>query len=140
MNKLTADRLQVGQQATFAKTLSESDVSLYAGLTGDMNPAHINEEYAKSTRFGGRIAHGMLSSGLISAVIGMQLPGPGSIYLGQSLKFLAPVHIGDTVTATVTVREIDSAKNKVTLDTVCTNQEGVLLITGEALVMPPKSA
>lgn len=139
MTKLTIDLLQVGQQADFTKTVSESDVYLYAGLTGDLNPAHINEEYAKGTRFGGRIAHGMLSAGFISAVIGMQLPGPGSIYMGQNLKFTAPVCIGDTVTATVTVREIDSVKNRVTLDTVCTNQEGTVLITGEALVMPPKA-
>lgn len=139
MTKLTIDQLQVGQQADFTKTVSEGDVYLYAGLTGDLNPAHINEPYAKGTRFGGRIAHGMLSAGFISAVIGMQLPGPGSIYMGQNLKFVAPVRIGDTVTATVTVREIDSAKNRVTLDTVCTNQEGTVLITGEALVMPPKA-
>lgn len=140
MSQYTIEQLEAGQQASFTKTVTESDVYLYAGITGDLNPAHVNEEYAKGTRFGTRIAHGMLSGGFISAVIGMQLPGPGTIYLGQSLKFVAPVRIGDTVTATVTVREIDSAKNRVTLDTVCTNQEGTVLITGEALAMPPRGA
>lgn len=139
MTGYTIDQLQAGQQASFTKTISESDVYLYAGLTGDLNPAHVNEEYAKSTRFGTRIAHGMLSGGLISAVIGMQLPGPGTIYLGQNLKFVAPVRIGDTVTATVTVTALDLVKNRVTLETVCTNQEGTVLITGEALAMPPKA-
>lgn len=139
MNQYTIEQLEVGQQAAFTKTVAESDVYLYAGLTGDLNPAHVNEEYAKSTRFGTRIVHGMLSGGFISAAIGMQLPGPGTIYLSQSLKFVAPVRIGDTVSATVTVRELDHAKNRVTLDTVCTNQDGVVLITGEALAMPPKT-
>ena len=90
--------IAVGQSASFSKTITEWDVYTFAGLSGDLNPAHINEEYAKTTRFGGRIAHGMLSAGLISAVIGMQLPGPGTIYMGQTLKFLSPVRIGDTVT------------------------------------------
>lgn len=139
MTGFTMDQLRLGQQAAFTKTISESDVYLYAGLTGDLNPAHVNEEYAKNTRFGGRIAHGMLSGGLISAVIGMQLPGPGAIYLSQSLKFVAPVRIGDTVTATITVRELDAAKNRAVLDTVCTDRDGQVLVAGEALVMPPKA-
>lgn len=139
MTGFTMDQLRLGQQAAFTKTISESDVYLYAGLTGDLNPAHVNEEYAKGTRFGGRIVHGMLSGGLISAVIGMQLPGPGAIYLSQSLKFVAPVRIGDTVTATITVRELDAAKNRAVLDTVCTDRDGRVLVAGEALVMPPKA-
>lgn len=139
MNGLTIDQLQLGQQASFTKTISESDVYLYAGITGDLNPAHTNEEYAKGTPFGGRIAHGMLSGGLVSAVIGMQLPGCGTIYMSQSLKFMAPVRIGDTVTATVTVTALDAVKNRVTLDTVCTDTEGRILISGEALAMPPKA-
>lgn len=128
--------LSVGQSAYASKTISEPDVYLFAGITGDLNPAHINEQYAGETRFGGRVAHGMLSAGLISAVIGMQLPGPGTIYVGQDLKFLAPVRIGDTVTATATVKELDVEHNRALLETVCEKQKGKKLITGQALVMP----
>lgn len=138
MEGSTIQELTVGQSASTAKTISESDIYLFAGLTGDLNPAHVNQEYAAGTQFQGRIAHGMLSAGLISAAIGMQLPGPGTIYLAQSLKFLSPVRMGDTVTATVTVRAIDLEKNRVTLETVCTNQSGRQLIIGEAVVMPRK--
>ena len=136
MEGKTISELTVGQSASAAKTISEADVYLFAGITGDLNPAHINEQYAGESRFGGRIAHGMLSAGLISAVIGMQLPGPGTIYVGQDLKFLAPVRIGDTVTATVTVKELDPQRNRAVLETVCQNQEGKKLISGQALVMP----
>ncbi len=136
MEGKTISELAVGQSASFAKTISEADVYLFAGITGDLNPAHINEAYAATTRFQGRIAHGMLSAGLISAVIGMQLPGPGTIYVGQELKFLAPVRVGDTVTATVTVRELEPERNRAVLETVCTDQEGKKLISGQALVMP----
>lgn len=129
--------ISVGQSASFTKTITESDVYTFAGLSGDLNPAHINEEYAKGTRFGGRIAHGMLSAGLISAVIGMQLPSPGTIYMGQTLKFLSPVRIGDTVTATVKVTSIDEQRRRAVLETTCTNQEGTLLISGEAKVLLP---
>ena len=129
--------ISVGQSASFTKTITESDVYTFAGLSGDLNPAHINEEYAKGTRFGGRIAHGMLSAGLISAVIGMQLPGPGTIYMGQTLKFLSPVRIGYTVTATVKVTSIDEQRRRAVLETTCTNQEGTLLISGEAKVLLP---
>ena len=106
----TYDQLEVGDSSEFSKTVSETDVYLYAGVTGDLNPAHINEEYARGTFFKNRIAHGMLTAGFISAVIGMQLPGPGTIYMGQTLKFLAPVRIGDTVTARVEV--IDKIEDK----------------------------
>lgn len=138
MQGLTMQDLAVGQSASTSKTISEADVYLFAGITGDLNPAHVNEAYAGETMFGGRIAHGMLSAGLISAVIGMQLPGPGTIYVGQDLKFLAPVRIGDTVTATVTVKELNQEKNRVVLETVCENQAGKKLIAGQALVMPRK--
>jgi len=127
----------IGQTASISKTLSENDIYLFAGITGDFNPAHINAEYAKNTTFRKRIAHGILSSGLISAVIGMQLPGPGTIYLGQNLKFLAPVYIGDTVTATVQVNSIDEDKHRAILETKCINQDGITVITGEATVMLP---
>ena len=138
MKALTIDQLTVGQSASFSKTISEHDIYEFAGITGDLNPAHINEEYARNTHFRGRIAHGILSAGLISAAIAMQLPGPGSIYLGQTLKFTAPVRIGDTITATVTITELNTGKNHVKLHTVCTNQEGAVVIDGEASVMPPK--
>lgn len=138
MQGMTIQDLAVGQSASTSKTISEADVYLFAGITGDLNPAHVNEAYASETMFGGRIAHGMLSAGLISAVIGMQLPGPGTIYVGQDLKFLAPVRIGDTVTATVTVKELSQEKNRAVLETVCENQAGKKLIAGQALVMPRK--
>ncbi len=138
MEGLYIDQLFTGQSASITKTISESDVYLFAGVTGDFNPAHLNEQYASATMFGGRIAHGMLSAGLISAAIGTRLPGPGTIYLGQTLKFLAPVRFGDTITATVTVKEINTEKNRVVLDTTCTNQNGKTVISGEAIVMPQK--
>ena len=130
--------LKVGENAEFTKTIAESDIYLFAGVTGDLNPAHINEEYAQNTFFKGRIAHGMLLAGFISTVIGCQLPGPGSIYIGQDLKFRAPARIGDTVTAKAVVTEIIEEKNRVILETTCTNQEGVLLLDGHATVSPPK--
>ncbi|RLA18551.1 MAG: (R)-hydratase, partial [Gammaproteobacteria bacterium] len=109
--------LKVGQSASMTKTVTEADVILFAGVTGDFNPAHIDDEYAKKSMFKGRIAHGMMSAGFISAVLAMKLPGPGTIYLGQTLKFKAPVRIGDTVTATVTVSDINVEKKIVKLDT-----------------------
>ena len=139
MKGYTVDQLQVGQTASFTKTVTEHDVYTFAGVTGDLNPAHIDESFAQQTQFHGRIAHGMLSAGLISAVIGMQLPGPGTIYLGQELAFRAPVHIGDTVTATVTVRSLNAERGRAELDTVCTNQDGVQVVIGTAKVMPPKA-
>ena len=135
----TIEELKVGESAEFSKTISESDVYLYAGVTGDLNPAHINEEYAKKTFFKTRIAHGMLSAGLISTVLGNELPGPGSVYIRQELNFLAPVHIGDTVTARAEVIEILSEENRVKLKTSCVNQNGVTVLDGEAVVSPPKS-
>lgn len=134
----TIAEIKIGDSAEFSKTISEADIYLFAGITGDFNPAHINEEYAKDTFFKGRIAHGMLFAGFISAVIGCQLPGPGSIYIKQDLKFRAPGRIGDTVTAKVTVVEIIAEKNRVILQTICTNQEGVLLLDGQATISPPK--
>lgn len=138
MTAFTINELAIGQKKSFAKTITESDVYLFAGISGDVNPAHINEEYAKETSFGHRIAHGILSSGLISAVIGVQLPGPGTIYVSQSLNFLAPVYIGDTITATVEVKEIIKDRNRALLTTCCTNQQGIIVIKGEAVVLPPK--
>ena len=136
---LTIEALHVGQTAQFGKTISESDIYLYAGITGDQNPAHINESYARETFFKTRIAHGMLCAGLISTVLGNRLPGYGTIYIRQELNFLAPVRIGDTITARAEVVEIISAKNRIRLKTDCINQDGIRVIDGEALVSPPKA-
>ena len=134
----TINELNVGDRAGFTKTVSESDVYLYAGVTGDFNPAHINEPYAEKTFFKTRIAHGMLPAGFISAILGTRLPGPGTIYMGQTLKFRAPVLIGDTITASAEVMEIIADKNRVRLKTTCQNQDGVVVLDGEAVVSPPK--
>lgn len=135
----TIHELNVGDAAIFTKTVSESDVYLYAGITGDMNPAHINEEYAKGTFFKTRVAHGMLTAGFISAILGSKLPGPGTIYVKQELRFMAPVHMGDTITARAEVTEIDVEKNRARLNTACTSQDGTVVLDGEALVSPPKA-
>ncbi|HOD28676.1 MAG TPA: MaoC family dehydratase [Syntrophales bacterium] len=139
MNGKSIDRIKVGDAAEFSKTVTETDIYLYAGITGDLNPAHINEAYAKNTFFKTRIAHGMFTAGFISNLLGMQLPGPGTIYLKQSLSFLAPVRFGDTVTARVEVIEVLAEKNRVRLKTTCTNQDGTVVLDGEALVSPPKA-
>jgi len=138
MTGKTIHQLSVGDFAEFAKTVAETDIYLYAGITGDFNPAHINEQYAAQTFFKGRIAHGMLTAGFVSTVIAMKLPGPGTIYLKQELSFLAPVRIGDTITARVEVMELIPEKNRVRLITTCTNQEGTRILEGQALVSPPK--
>lgn len=126
--------LSVGQTASYAKTITEADVVLFAGITGDDNPVHINQEFAETTMFKGRIVHGMFCAGLISCVAGTRMPGPGAIYVGQTLKFKAPVHIGDTVTATLTVREIILEKRRVICDTVAT-VKGRPVVEGEATFM-----
>ena len=132
------DKLQVGEAAEMAKTVSESDIYLYAGVTGDFNPAHINEVYAQGTFFKTRIAHGMLAAGFISAILGTRLPGPGTVYIRQELNFLAPVRIGDTITARVEVAEIMVEQKRVRLKTTCVNQDGTVVLDGEATVSPPK--
>ena len=135
----TMEELNVGDTAEIQKTISETDVYLYAGITGDMNPAHLNEEYARGTFFKTRIAHGMLIAGLISTILGNKLPGPGTIYTHQSVDFLAPVRFGDTITARAEVVELDAEKNRARLKTTCVNQEGTPVLDGQALVSPPKS-
>jgi 3-hydroxybutyryl-CoA dehydratase len=134
----TINELTVGDSAQFSKTVTETDVYLFAGITGDFNPAHVDEEYSRKTYFGTRIAHGLLSAGFISAVLGTRLPGPGAIYLRQELTFLGVVRIGDTITARVEVTEIDTVKGRVKLLTTCDNQEGTRVLTGEAVVSPPR--
>ena len=132
------NEMAIGDTAEFSKTVSETDIYLFAGIVGDFNPAHLNEAYARTTFFKTRIAHGMLSAGFVSSVIGMQLPGPGSVYVSQELRFLAPVRIGDTVTAHVEVAEINAEKNRVRLSTWCVNQDGVKILEGDAVVSPPR--
>jgi len=127
--------IKVGDTASLSKTISEYDVYAFAGLTGDFNPVHVNAEFAKDTMFKGRIAHGMLSVGMISAVLGTSLPGVNTIYLAQELSFKAPVRIGDTVTATVEVLEKIEGKNRIVLRTTATTQDGTLVIDGKATVM-----
>jgi 3-hydroxybutyryl-CoA dehydratase len=131
--------LHVGMSATYGKTVTDADIVLFAGVSGDNNAVHTNQEFAATTAFGGRIAHGMLSASFISAAIGTRMPGPGTIYLGQQLNFRAPVRPGETVNATVTVKSIDLKKARVILDTVC--QVGsTVVIDGEAVVMVTSSA
>jgi 3-hydroxybutyryl-CoA dehydratase len=126
----------IGEEATFTKIISDEDITTFAKISGDENPVHVNDAYAKGTMFGGRIAHGILVAGLISAVLGTVLPGPGAIYMSQQLRFLAPVRPGDEATARAKVTEWDSEKGRITLLTEVTNQDGVTVITGEArLVM-----
>jgi len=137
MKGIPLDQLNIGDKASFSKTLSESDVYLFAGITGDFNPAHVNETEARKSLFEGRVAHGMLVACFLSTVVGMQLPGPGSILVRQELKFLAPVKIGDTVTAQVEVLQIHSRRNLVILGATITNQEGRKVVQGKAVVKPP---
>ncbi|ATE59087.1 MaoC family dehydratase [Thauera sinica] len=128
--------LQLDMSASLSKTVSEADILMFAGVSGDNNPVHLDAEFAASTMFGGRIAHGMLSAALISAVFGTRLPGPGCIYLSQTLKFKAPVKLGDTVVARVRVKELKPEKRRALFSTVCTVGESVVL-EGEAEILVP---
>jgi 3-hydroxybutyryl-CoA dehydratase len=131
--------LSVGQSASYTRTITEADIQKFGEVSGDMNPLHFDETYAKGTIFRGRVAHGMLSVGFFSTVLGTMLPGAGSIFIGGSVRFKGPVRIGDTVTATCRVREIDAAKRRVTFDCVCTVGD-VTVIEGEAQVKVPTRA
>jgi 3-hydroxybutyryl-CoA dehydratase len=128
--------IQIGDKAAFTKTISEADVYLFAGITGDLNPAHVNAEYAKTTFFKERIAHAQLAVGLLSTVIGTQLPGPGTIIVSQSIKFTAPVYFGDTITAEIRVIEKQAEKNRLKLEANCLNQNGKTVVSGEFIVSP----
>ncbi len=131
------EEIQVGDSGQVTKTVTETDVILYAGITGDNNPVHINDIEAKASRFGQRLVHGMLTAGFISAVLGTCLPGRGAIYMGQTLKFLRPVHIGDTVTAIGEVIAKNEEKRQITMRTTVVNQDGKMVIDGEALAFLP---
>ena len=140
MDAATPDHLAalaIGQTASYTRTVTEADIVLFAGVSGDDNPVHLDEVFAAASRYRGRIAHGMLSASYISTVIGTRLPGPGTVYLDQTLSFRAPVRAGDTVTARVTVIEVDEARRRVTLDTVCRVGE-TRVIEGRARVMLPR--
>ena len=130
--------VSVGDSATRTQLITDEMVRTFAELTGDTNPVHLDEEFAATTRFGRRIAHGMIAAGLISATLANDLPGPGTVYLGQDLKFRGPVFLDDTVTVTVEVVSVREDKPIVTLSTVCTNQNDDVVLEGEAVVMVPK--
>ena len=131
-------RFSVGNTAEIARRIEQSDIQAFADVTGDHNPVHVDEAFAQTTRFGRRIAHGMLTASLISSVIANKLPGEGSVYLGQTLQFVAPVFPGDEITARVTVKQTRDDKPILKLDTVCVNQRGETVIRGEATVLLPQ--
>ena len=137
MNGLYLEDLKVGMSAMFGKTVTEADIMAFAGVSGDTNPLHLHDGFARTTRFGQRIAHGMLGGSFISAVIGTKLPGPGAIYVSQTMNFTAPVIIGDTITAIATITAIDAQRRRVTLKTQCFNGDKVV-IDGEATVLVPR--
>lgn len=137
MKGLYLEDLSVGQSSSLTRTVDAKGIESFAEVTGDNNPVHLDEDYAAATPFKTRIAHGMLSAGYISAVIGTQLPGPGAIYLSQALRFKRPVKIGDAVTATATITAIDAEKARITLETVCT-VDGKPVVEGEATIMVPR--
>jgi 3-hydroxybutyryl-CoA dehydratase len=126
--------LSLGQSAEVVHTVTEEDIKTFGDLSGDYNPVHFDEEWAKTTMFKGRIAHGILTASFISTAIGMKLPGPGTIYLKQSMKFLGPVRIGDTITARVEIIELNDEKERVTLKTTCANQDEKIVLDGEAMI------
>jgi 3-hydroxybutyryl-CoA dehydratase len=130
--------LKIGDSAQIVKTITEGDIELFARATGDFNPVHLDATYAEKTMFKGRIAHGLLSVGFFSAILGNILPGHGTIYLSQEVKFVAPVRIGDTITAKVEVIELIPEKNRARFGTSCVNQDGKLVVDGIAWTMPPK--
>jgi 3-hydroxybutyryl-CoA dehydratase len=128
-------KFSVGDSAEITKKIEQADIDAFASVTGDHNPVHVDAEFARTTRFGKRIAHGMLTASLISAVLANKLPGEGSVYLGQTLEFVAPVFPGDEITARVTVKEIREDKPIMKLETICLNQRGEVVIRGEAIVL-----
>ena len=132
--------LKIGDSASLTKTFSDADVRKFAEIAGDKNPIHLDDEFAAQTQFKKRLVHGMLTAGLISGVLGTELPGAGSIYLSQSINFRAPVFIGDTITATVTITKMHEGKPIITLETICKNQDDVIVIEGEAVLLKPKES
>ena len=140
MTGKTIQQLQVGDKAVLRKTFIEEDVEEFARVSGDSNPAHMDEDYAKTTQFKTRIVHGMLAGSLFSALLGTDLPGVGTIYTGQTLKFTRPVHFGEEITASVTVKELNEERNRAVFECLAVNPQGEPVIVGEATVMPPKAS
>ena len=138
LESIPYDELDIGKTATFSKSLTEDDLVLFATTSGDINPVHLDETFARDTMFKGRIAHGMWSAGLISAALATVMPGPGSIYLNQSLNFRRPVRLGDTLTVTLTVSGKQDEKKKVFIDCEVVNQDGKVVVDGEATVIAPR--
>jgi 3-hydroxybutyryl-CoA dehydratase len=130
--------LTIGGKATRTQTVTDEMIHTFATLTGDTNPVHLDDAYAATTRFGRRIAHGMIAAGLISAALANDLPGPGTVYLSQMLNFKAPVYPGDTITATIEVKALHASKPIATLATTCANQDGAVVLEGEAVVLYEK--
>lgn len=137
IENFTYDELTIGQRATYTRTITEKEVKMFAAVSGDVNPVHLDEEFAAGTQFKTRIAHGMITGGLVSAAIAMEMPGPGSIYLGQDLRFERPVRLGDTITVELTITEKMDGKNFVKIETVARNQDGKSVASGVATIMPP---
>ena len=138
LKSITYNEIEVGDQGEYSKTVTERDIALFGETSGDVNPVHFDEAYAKKTIFKGRIAHGLWSAGLISTCIGTIMPGPGSIYLGQTLDFKLPARFGDVLTAVVTISEKIDAKKLLIIDCVVSNQNGEVVVSGEARVIPPR--
>jgi len=136
---LTIQEVQLGQSASFTKTISNKDVLLFAEVSGDDNPVHVDEDYALTTMFKGRIVHGALVASLFSKILGTQLPGYGTIYLGQESRFMKPVRINETITATVTIIEIMAEKNRIRCETIARNSAGEVVVSGIATVLAPKA-
>jgi 3-hydroxybutyryl-CoA dehydratase len=132
------NELEIGEKVTLTKTITDADVRLFAKLSGDDNPLHLDEEYASTTRFKHRIAHGHYVASMFSTILGTQLPGEGCIYLSQEMKYVAPVYLNDTITATAEVTEKNIERNRVTISTISTNQDGNVVIKGHAVVIPVK--
>lgn len=138
MESYTMRELEIGQSASLTRTITEEDVYVFAEFTEDLNPIHLDEAFAKTTKFGKRIAHGLLVSTMIGSVLGQQLPGNGSVYVSQTLNFKAPVFIDDTITCTLTITGKDVERNRLTLSAVSINQDGVVVLDGVAVILPPK--
>ncbi|MGF0039447.1 MaoC family dehydratase [Peptoniphilaceae bacterium SGI.131] len=139
MKGKTIQEIKVGDIETFTKTITETDVYLFGGITGDLNPAHTDQVASEKTMFKGRIVHGMFTASMISTILGMYLPGPGTIFLSQETTFLKPVRFNDTITAKITAVEVKTEKNIVVFESECANQDGVVVLKGKATVMPPKA-
>lgn len=138
MQGKTINEINLGDFEVYERTVTEADVVMFGGVSGDLNPAHFNEKYAKDTLFKGRVVHGMLTASYFSTILGTLLPGPGTIYLGQELRFTKPVRVQDTIKAVATVTEINKEKNIIKLETLAYNEDGLVVVKGTATVMPPK--